>query len=119
MDFLADESCDFAVVRKLREAGHEVVALAETYPSAPDSQVIRLAASQHRLLLTEDKDFGALVHAHGTATGGVILLRYPRALRERIADVVVRLVHERGDGLLGRFVVVEPHRIRVSPPVRE
>jgi hypothetical protein len=29
MRFLADESCDFAVVRALRAAGHDVVAVAE------------------------------------------------------------------------------------------
>jgi hypothetical protein len=30
--FLADESCDFAVVRALREAGHDVAAIAEEQP---------------------------------------------------------------------------------------
>jgi hypothetical protein len=30
MRFLADESCDFAVVRALRAAGHDVLAVAET-----------------------------------------------------------------------------------------
>jgi hypothetical protein len=29
MRFLADESCDFAVVRALRSAGHDVLAVAE------------------------------------------------------------------------------------------
>ena len=29
MRFLADESCDFAVVRTLRSAGHDVLAIAE------------------------------------------------------------------------------------------
>jgi hypothetical protein len=29
MRFLADESCDFAVVRALRDEGHEVLAVAE------------------------------------------------------------------------------------------
>ncbi|MBI3080243.1 MAG: DUF5615 family PIN-like protein, partial [candidate division NC10 bacterium] len=32
MRFLADESCDFAVVRALRAAGHDVVAIAEVTP---------------------------------------------------------------------------------------
>jgi hypothetical protein len=34
--FLADESCDFAVVRALREVGHDVVAVAEVFPRAED-----------------------------------------------------------------------------------
>jgi len=34
--FLADESCDFAVVRALRGAGHDVSAVTELSPAAKD-----------------------------------------------------------------------------------
>jgi hypothetical protein len=36
MLFLADESCDFAVVRALRGAGHDVKAVCEISPDSPD-----------------------------------------------------------------------------------
>jgi hypothetical protein len=39
MRFLADESCDFSVVRALRFAGHEVVAIAEVSPREEDDEV--------------------------------------------------------------------------------
>ena len=74
MRFLADESCDFAVVRALHATGHDVLAVAEIAPRADDAHVIRLAVSQQRVLLTEDKDFGQLVFAHGTRAHGVVLL---------------------------------------------
>jgi len=61
--FLADESCDFAVVRSLRSAGYDVVAIAEIAPRTQDPEVIDLAVQQRRVLLTEDKDFGQLVYA--------------------------------------------------------
>ena len=76
MRFLADESCDFAVVRALRAAGHDVVAIAEVTPRAEDDAVIDLAVREERLLLTEDKDFGQLVYARGRRTAGVLLLRF-------------------------------------------
>ena len=38
--FLADESCDFAVVRSLREAGFDVLAVSESFPAAPDQTVL-------------------------------------------------------------------------------
>ncbi len=63
MRFLADESCDFAVVRALRAAGHDVLAIAELTPRAEDDAVTDLAVREERLLLTEDKDFGRLVYA--------------------------------------------------------
>jgi Domain of unknown function (DUF5615) len=37
MRFLADESCDFRVVRALRAAGHDVTAAIELVPGAADS----------------------------------------------------------------------------------
>lgn len=58
MRFLADENCDLAVVRALRSAGHDVVAVAERSPRAEDPEVIHLALSEGRIVLTEDKDFG-------------------------------------------------------------
>jgi len=58
MRFLADESCDFAVVRALRGRGFDVIAISETCPGAEDQRVIGLARKEGQVLLTEDKDFG-------------------------------------------------------------
>ena len=63
MRLVADESCDFAVVSAVRSAGHDVISITERMPGAEDEQVIKLAATERRLLLTEDKDFGQLVFA--------------------------------------------------------
>ena len=56
--FLADESCDFPVIRALRQIGYSVKAIAEISPSLPDENVLELAVAENRLLITEDKDFG-------------------------------------------------------------
>ena len=40
MRFLADKSCDFAVVRALRAAGHDVVAVKDVAPGATDEAVV-------------------------------------------------------------------------------
>ena len=114
MRFLADESCDFAAVRALRAAGHDVVAIAEVTPRAEDDAVIDLAVREERLLLTEDKDFGQLVYARGCRTAGVLLLRFPASAREALPKVVVNLVRRRGERLVGCFVVVQPGRIRIG-----
>lgn len=58
MRFLADESCDFAIVRALRAEGFDVLAISELSPRASDETVIDLAVRENRVLLTEDKDFG-------------------------------------------------------------
>jgi uncharacterized protein with PIN domain len=112
--FLADESCDFAVVRALRETGHDVVAVAEVSPRASDETVIDLAVREERILVTEDKDFGQLVYANRRAMGGVFLVRFPAAARASLPGAVVQLVERRGAQLAGRFVVIQPGRIRIS-----
>ncbi|MGH7311070.1 MAG: DUF5615 family PIN-like protein, partial [Candidatus Rokuibacteriota bacterium] len=43
MQFLADESCDFGVVRALRTAGFDVVAVAEIAPRLTDRAVVERA----------------------------------------------------------------------------
>ena len=63
MRLLADESCDFSVVRGLRIADHDVLSITETLAGATDERVMALAVGERRLLLTEDKEFGQLVYA--------------------------------------------------------
>lgn len=82
--FLIDESCDFAVVRALRAAGHDVAAVVESARGAPDEDVIDLAVRQERILITEDTDFGQLVYAHAHPSGGVILIRFPAGVRRNL-----------------------------------
>ena len=116
MRFLADESCDFSVVRALRGAGHDVSAISEISPAAEDTEVIKKALNEKRVLLTEDKDFGQLVHAHGEKAYAVIFIRYHARSRKHLAHDIVRLTKLHGRKLAGCFVVVEPGRIRFSRP---
>ena len=118
MRFLADESCDFGVVRSLREAGFDVMAICEISPRATDDAVIDLAIRDNRLLLTEDKDFGQLMQATAEPSAGVILLRFPARVRKMLPEAVLRLVRERADRLSACFAVVQPGRIRISRTVK-
>ena len=75
LSFLADESCDFSVIRALRQVGYSVNAIAEISPSLPDADVLESAVAEKRLLITEDKDFGEWVFAHQHAMTGVLLIQ--------------------------------------------
>jgi len=111
--FLADESCDFAVVRALRAEGYDVSAASEVMHRSDDRELIDQAYSEKRILLTEDKDFGWLVFVSHADSAGVILLRFPGDLRRTLARAIVRLVQEQGERLLEAFVVVQPGHIRI------
>ena len=111
--FFADESCDFIVVRTLRAAGYDVLAVSEKFASASDQEVLKLAVEEKRILLTEDKDFGEWVYAHRKEMYGVVLIRYTANLRSKLGEAVNVLVAEHGSDLVRSFTVLEPGRARI------
>ena len=114
MRFLADESCDFAVVRTLRSAGHDVLAIAEVSPRIGDEEVLKQARDEKRVLLTEDTDFGELVYAEGLGSSGVILFRFPSTARRAMAEAALDVTNRIGEELSARFTVVQPGRVRTG-----
>jgi predicted nuclease of predicted toxin-antitoxin system len=115
MRFLADESCDFAAVRALRDEGHDVLAVAEAARGAKDPEVVQLAREESRVLLTEDKDFGWYVYAAGEGGVGVVLIRFPAGARRALGNEVLEAVRSLAGRLPRSFTVIEPGRVRVSP----
>lgn len=110
--FLADESCDHAVVRALRDAGYDVDALAERRVRSIDHEVIEEAFREGRVLLTEDKDFGWLVFVSGMPSAGVVLIRCSGA-RKLLAAMVLQLVRDHAEEISGAFTVLDPGRSRI------
>lgn len=113
LKFLADESCDFLVVRSLRSAGYDVVAVSESFPSASDTEVLNASVKDERILLTEDKDFGEWIFAHRKEMTGVLLIRFPGNARSGLGQAVTHLVEKYGRELLSSFSVLEPGRARI------
>jgi len=109
MRFLADESCDFAVVRALRSKGFDVLAVSEICPGAEDRQVIELAKKEGQVLLTEDKDFLSF-RSIGNRGG---LLSFPARARHELCRAVLNLISREGPKLNGSFVVLQPGRVRI------
>jgi len=114
MNFVADESCARPVIQALREAGHDVVAIAEIAKGATDDQVLERALKEKRVLITEDRDFGELVYARGRSSSGVILVRFPSRARRAKSATVIEAVSKLGSRLGDAFTVVQPGRLRIS-----
>jgi predicted nuclease of predicted toxin-antitoxin system len=113
MHIIANENVSATVIRELRSRGHDVVSVKESMRSAPDHAVLRRAAEENRLVITHDKDFGALAFRWELpASSGVILFRLsgdnPDADNRRILNVL-----EQRTDWPGHFCVVTNDRIRV------
>lgn len=115
MRWLADECVAASLVAFLRTQGHDVLYVAETTAGLSDMDVIALALREKRLLLTEDKDFGDLVFRRERLVPGVVLMRIgaetPITKAARLAATVERY----GEGLVGRYTVIEEGRFRSRP----
>ena len=115
MRWLADECVAAGLVARLRAAGHDVVYMAEIAPAAGDIDVIGRARDEGRLLLTEDKDFGDLVFRRGAQAPGIVLLRIDPVMHELKAERLDAAIGRFGDGLVGRYTIIEPARFRSRP----
>ena len=113
MRFLLDESADTRLIPEIRRRGHDVTRVATEYPAGlSDSDVLALAYTERRVLLTADRDFGDLVFRQKQLHAGVVLLR----LEDEGLDIKrSRLEHvlDTYADRLNQFLVVTANAIRV------
>lgn len=96
----------------LREAGHDVLYIAETDRQASDEAIMGMAIDEDRVVVTADYDFGELAVRHRLAAPGVVLLapsKQPAAVR---ASRLISLMSELGERLRGSLTIIEDERLR-------
>ena len=113
MRLLANENFPSKAVVALRAAGHDVAWVPENSPSVSDRVVLAQAVREQRIVLTFDKDFGELAfRARLPASCGIVLFRIA-PIPDLAAAVAVQVLG--GASFEGRFVVIEPGRMRERP----
>ena len=68
-----------------------------------------------RIILTEDKDFGEWVFAHGIRDISVIFLRYQFRDTAALLATLLELLRTRLPDLQGTFTTVAVQKIRIRP----
>ncbi len=116
--FIVDESTGAAVVKYLRSAGHDVLAVAEAMPQADDQEILARAMTEGRILVTNDKDFGELVFRGGQASHGAMLLRSHDDIPTNRVRVVKTILEQYADRLAGHFTVGTESGVRIRPTPR-
>jgi len=113
---LANENIPLATIRLLREQGHDVAAVLEGASGTTDEEVLRRAHEESRILLTFDRDYGALIYVRRLpCPSGLIYLRFIPAQPEEPAEHLIRLFGAIADGLVGSFVVLDRDGYRRRP----
>lgn len=115
MKVLLDSCVSGALVVTLSEAGHDVVWTGDWDRDPGDEDILAFAFREGRILVTLDKDFGALAVLHGKPHAGVLRL-VNLATREQ-AIVARQVLAEHGaDFSAGAIITAERHRLRIRLP---
>ncbi|MHB0876976.1 MAG: DUF5615 family PIN-like protein [Anaerolineae bacterium] len=112
MRFVVDECTGPTVAKWLREQGHDVLSIYDTHRGASDDEVLALAVSQSRVIITNDKDFGEMVYRRRMQHAGLVLLRLADERAASKVDVISRLLAQYADRIPGRYVVATESGVR-------
>jgi predicted nuclease of predicted toxin-antitoxin system len=110
---LLDENIPRSAGRSSTEAGHDVVHIADTAPTAGDRSVLARARESGRSLVTLDADFGDLVYQHGEPPPPAILYLRVHPIDGAIAATMV--LQALAGPVAGYFVVCTPDGLRRRP----
>ena len=108
---VADENIDRSIIIELRKKGHKVISIAENYTGFTDEDVIGVVKTYEGLLITEDKDFGEWVFAHGAKGFSVILVRYASKEVDIITRNILFTIKQLGKGQ-HKFTTITKNKIR-------
>jgi predicted nuclease of predicted toxin-antitoxin system len=115
MKFLVDRCVGATLARWLREKGHDVREARGSGPDPGDEELLAQALAEGRVLVTLDKDFGALVFGQGASHCGLVRLPdVPAAQRIALFERLLA-AHEK-DMSEGAVLTVRGDRVRVSRP---
>lgn len=117
MKFVADENFPGPTLIVLRNAGLDIVWVAESFPRVPDHTVLEYCMTHNRTLLTFDKDFGDIAYKQRLpATCGVILIRITQRDFEEIGELLLNVIRTQ-ENWTGQFNVVTKDQVRRGPPL--
>ena len=116
MRFLANENFPLASVYRLREVGYEMATVVQDSPGVKDFEVMARAASENRVVLTFDRDYGELVyHLRLPMPSSVVYFRYAPLTPEEPAEHLLWLLTIDNLSLDGKFTVVDRGQVRQRP----
>jgi len=113
MKFLVGVGVGKKVENWLKENGFDVLSVRDIDSRAKDSQILRWAVDQQRMIISMDKDFGELVYNSGEHHAGVLILRLEDADGDTKVEVTKKILAEYYDKIESHFCVFQDGRIRI------
>jgi predicted nuclease of predicted toxin-antitoxin system len=116
MKFLVDQPVSPLLAAWLRERGHDAVHVRDIgLAAAPDTQLVALAISHGRVLITADLDYPRIIALSKNDRPGLILFRAGNVSDTQMLHLLQRTLTEvPEDQLASSIVVVGEHSIRIA-----
>lgn len=104
MKFLVDENIGKSIVGHLKNTGYDVIWIKEVRLGMPDSDILKLALKEKRVIVTYDRDFGELVFLQKEKHYGIILLRLTTDLAFYHIKALKHFLRQKDDkDIVGKF----------------
>jgi len=113
LKFLVDVGVGKGIEEYLSEKGYDTKAVRDIDPRMEDEDIIRIAVSENRMVITMDKDFGELVYHSSTEHGGVLLLRLEDATGTEKLQVVKHILNNYANRIGNCFCVFQKDKFRI------
>ena len=114
MRIIADMHISPSTVQRLIDLGHDAIRVDAVLPNnAPDRDIVAWAATNGRVVLTQDLDFSDIIALSGATQPSVITLRLADSRAENVNVVLESVLHRLENCVeSGVFVTVEDGRTR-------
>ena len=110
--FVADVNVEKQIVDCLSEKGYDIKWIPDYNCKISDENLLDLANTEKRILITNDKDFGELTFLQRKLSTGIILLRVKGQATNSKVKLIRKLLRDYNDKLLNHFVVVSKTKFR-------
>lgn len=111
--FIIDVGVGKGIEKYLQEQGYDTKAVRDIDPSMQDKEIIRIAASENRMVVTMDKDFGELVYHSSMKHCGVLLLRLEDATGAQKLQLIKHIVENYHSQIKNCFCVFQNDKFRI------
>ena len=113
--FLADVNIEKAIVDYLLTNGYDVKWVPDYNCQMTDEELLYLANTEKRILITNDKDFGELTFLQKRLSYGIILLRIKGQHVDEKVSLLEILLKKHEDKLYKHFIIITRFKIKFRP----
>ncbi len=113
LKFLIDVGVGKKVEEFLSVEGYDVKCISFIDPRMKDIDILNIAASESRMIITMDKDFGELVYNSKLTNSGVLLLRLEEATSVRKVEVIKTILKDFSAAIVNKFCVYKDGKLRI------